>query len=97
MIPAERGVEAVSLRPNGHRLDYKPLLRFVGGVDVGLIPCWIVDSMRSGYPLKLHEHLSAGLHSWEKRHVEVEGHLDGVLSGESAVGPRGPHFGSEPP
>ena len=58
------GVRSVSSRPNAHWLDYKPqpeLPAFVGGFDVGLMPYRIVDSIRSGYPLKLHEYLAAGL------------------------------------
>jgi len=58
------GVESVLKRPNAYSLGYKPqpeLPAYLQYCDVGLMSYKIEGSIIDGYPLKMHEYLSAGL------------------------------------
>jgi len=60
----EKGVKAVTSRPNGFSLGYKPqpdLPAYLKYCDVSLMPYKIIGSIIDGYPLKMHEYLAAGL------------------------------------
>lgn len=60
----QEGVDAVTVRPNGFALGYRPqpeLPAYLKGLDVGLMPYRVAHSMVEAYPLKMHEYLAAGL------------------------------------
>ncbi|MDI6869878.1 MAG: methyltransferase domain-containing protein [Bacillota bacterium] len=91
--PPLTSVDRLKSRPNIHLLGGKPyeeLPRYLGNLDVGLIPFSINESTLNSNPIKLYEYLAGGLPVVSTRLPEVvpyasPGIVECVESGEALV------------